>query len=193
MKWWVLFLLAIHVLNAQQQELIKSPKAKQKAAVSAWINQINPLDCNATNWSQMYAVKRPQDVFDHYAKILSETFKKHSAVVNFVLCGACDGTHDRTISDLYLPNRHWRGLFIEPIAINFQDLQTFLVHHNVSDRSYALHAAVMNQCNSPTVVLRTVNTESRNVNLSRWSHWRSREKGAIVDVDLTTGQYHTTY
>ena len=182
---WVIFLVIVHLVGADM--LIKSPKDKQKAAVSAWVNQLSPRDYNSTVWSQMYAIKRPQDVFAHYAKILSDTFNEHSAVVNFVLCGACDGTHDKTISELYLPNRHWRGLFIEPIEVNFHDLQLFLIHHNVSSRSHAIHAAVTNQCNSPTVVLRTVNTASKNVNLTRWSHWRSREKGAIVDVNATSG------
>lgn len=184
-RWIILFMIV--QICAVVADLLKSPKAMQKAAVSAWVNKLTPRDYNATVWSQMYAIKRPQDVFAHYAKMLSDTFKEHSAVVNFVLCGACDGTHDKTISELYLPNYHWRGLFIEPIAVNFHDLQLFLIHHNVSSRSFAIHAAVTNQCNSPTVVLRTVNTASKNVNLTRWSHWRSREKGAIVDVNATTG------
>ena len=188
MKWWPIFLVLVHALDAhQQEELIKSPKAKQKAAVSAWINQLSPDDYNATIWAQKYSVKRPQDVFAYYAKRLSDTFKQSSAVVNFVLCGACDGTHDKTISELYVPNPHWRGLFIEPIEINFKDLQTFLVHHNVTARSHALHAAVTDQCNASTVVMRTVNFESSKVNLSRWSHWRSREKGSIVDINAITG------
>jgi hypothetical protein len=28
------------------------------------------------------------------------------------MIGACDGTSDNTIRELFLPNEHWRGVFV---------------------------------------------------------------------------------
>jgi hypothetical protein len=65
------------------------------------------------------------------------------------------GTNDNTIRERFLPNAHWRALFVEPISINFLDLTNFLSHNNVSDRSHAIQAAVTNECASPTIIVKT--------------------------------------
>jgi hypothetical protein len=62
------------------------------------------------------------------------------------------GTNDNTIRERFLPNAHWRALFVEPISINFNDLTKFLSDNEVSDRSHAIQAAVTNECASPTII-----------------------------------------
>jgi hypothetical protein len=65
--------------------------------------------------------------------------------------GACDGTGDNTIKHIYLPNDHWRGVFVEPMSLNVRDLVQFMADKNVSHRSIVIKAAATLKCNEPTI------------------------------------------
>jgi hypothetical protein len=123
----LLFLTLIRRFLADTGTL-SPPKSKfktQRAAVRAWSELLGDSDYDNSKWGG------PQYVFDRQAKRLSDLFESKSALVNFVLVGACDGTNDMTIRERYLPNSHWRGVFVEPFTINFQDLHQFMEDHGI--------------------------------------------------------------
>ena len=154
----------------------------QRAAVTAWSTYLNPeRDYNATLW-RMRVRHHPENVFDSYAGLLSEVFKKEGATVNFALVGACDGTNDITITDRFLPNKHWNALFVEPMTLNYRDLNKFLVEKNVADRSHTIQAAVTNDCPSPTILVKTPKVKEEKENVTQ-PHWLRRQIGGIVAFD----------
>ena len=152
----------------------------QKAAVEAWGESLNPAeDYNSTKWITKKR-SQPQYVFDYYVKRLSDLFLAKGAMVNFALVGACDGTNDVTIRERYLPNEHWRGLFVEPILLNVEDLRKYLTESKVMHRSHIIQAAATNECNRSTI---TVKTPSRDyMTDSKIPHWMRRQIGGIVAI-----------
>lgn len=157
------------VINVTKSEFTMGINLKaQKHAVKSWARSLNELvDYNTTHWVHNFN-KQPQNFFDHYAKVLSDIFKSEKATVNFVLVGACDGTNDRTIRDRYLPNDHWRGVFVEPISMNYKDLSNFMESHGVSNRSHLIHGAATSKCNSPTIKMKRPTHEEKNSSLPHW-------------------------
>jgi hypothetical protein len=157
-------------------------RALQKAAVNSWAMYLNPeRDYNATAWITKTR-NQPQYVFDYYVTLLSDIFLKEGATVNFALVGACDGTNDNTIRERYLPNAHWRALFVEPITLNFKDLNQYLVDNNVADRSHTIQAAVTNECTSPTIIVKTPNLDKATED-TKVPHWMRRQIGGIVAIN----------
>lgn len=178
--------------NGQQQQSDK-PKGKsrqiQRAAIQAWGEYLIPeRDYNATRWLTKER-SQPQYVFDYYVTLMSDLFKAKGAVVNFALIGACDGTNDNTIRERYLPNNHWRALFVEPITLNFNDLKTFLATNNVSDRSHAIQAAVTNECTSPTIIVKTPKIDKETED-TKVPHWIRRQIGGIVEINPEVNSYY---
>jgi hypothetical protein len=110
----------------------------QRMAMKEWASSLHEQDYNATYWSEKFH-KQPANFFEHYAQKLSDVFKANKATVNFALVGACDGTNDRTIKDRFLPNEHWRGVFVEPFQMNYKDLSNFMEKHHVSHRVHLIH------------------------------------------------------
>lgn len=151
----------------------------QRQAVKAWTKQLTEQDYNATHWAITMRYQ-PQNFFDHYVEVLSDIFKEKKAKINFVLVGACDGTHDNTIRDRYIPNEHWRGVFVEPFEINYNDLVKFMEGQGVADRTYVLHAAATRQCNSTMMKMKRPTFEEKNKSLP---HWMRRQIGSIVPID----------
>jgi hypothetical protein len=113
-------------------------------------------------------------------KRLSDFFLTRGATVNFALVGACDGTNDVTIRERFLPNEHWRGLFVEPISLNVEDLRKYLQEHNVMHRSHIIQAAATNQCNKSTITVKTPSREY--MTDSKVPHWMRRQIGGIVAI-----------
>lgn len=150
----------------------------QKKAVKAWAKSLTEEDYESSKWNK--GGQQPQNFFELYATKLSELFAKNNAVVNFALVGACDGTNDRTIRDQYLPNDHWRGVFVEPFEMNFNDLTKFMTDHNVLHRTHMIHAAATNKCNSTIIKMKRPDFEERNKSLP---HWMRRQIGAVVPHD----------
>ena len=169
-------MLMVSMSNAaEEQESVTNIKA-QRSAVKAWAETLHEEDYDADHWSKTHG-NQPANFFEHYASRLSDIFKDHGAKVNFALVGACDGTNDRTIRDGYLPNEHWRGVFVEPFSINFKDLSMFVETHKVSHRSHLIHAAATRQCNSTTIKMKRPTFEEKNASLP---HWMRRQIGAVV-------------
>jgi hypothetical protein len=119
----------------------KTNMKAQRAAVKSWANSLSEPDFDPDHWLSEFNTDQPQNYFEQYAKRLSSIFSENDAFVHFALVGACDGTHDATIRDLYLPHPHWRGVFVEPFEMNFNDLKSFMDTHGVAARTVVLHAA----------------------------------------------------
>jgi FkbM family methyltransferase len=155
-----------------------------RKAVEAWQKSLTAKDQNVNDWIETHRTRQPQVFFDFYAKTLSEIFEKEDATVNFVLVGACDGTHDNTIRDRYVPNKHWEGLFVEPMTRNYEDLNAFMTSQGVMDRTTTVQAAVTDVCDQPNVTFKVPTFEDKNASLP---HWMRREIGAIVPDDAKLG------
>ena len=154
----------------------------QKSAIAAWADYLNPeRDYNATSWITKRR-NQPQYVFDYYVTLLSDIFEKEGATVNFALVGACDGTNDNTIRNRFLPNEHWQALFVEPISLNFEDLNQYLLDNKVSERSHTIKAAVTNECKSPTIIVKTPDVDKTTEDTSQ-PHWMRRQIGGIVEIN----------
>jgi hypothetical protein len=79
--------------------------------------------------------------------------------------GACDGTGDNTIKHLYVPNDHWRGVFVEPLTMNVRDLIKYMSEKQASQRSFIIHAAATSVCHKPTLVMERPLYEEKNASI----------------------------
>jgi hypothetical protein len=167
--------------NSVRKKVMGKGRQIQKAAIAAWTAYLSPeRDYNATIWTMNFG-SQPQDSFDSYVKQLSSVFLKEGATVNFALIGACDGTNDKTIRERYLPNNHWNALFVEPITLNYNDLNQYLVKNKVTGRSHTVQAAVTNECASPTILVKTPIVKEKED--KKVPHWLRRQIGGIVDIN----------
>eukprot|EP01032_Pedospumella_encystans_P014682 gene14682-16844_t len=134
-------------------------------------------DYNYSEWRVTFHSKSTVDFFNGYAKKLSDLFKEQNAKVNFAMIGACDGTSDNTIKNLYLKNDHWRGVFVEPLTMNVRDLIKFMAKHEAQSRSLIIHAAATSECERPTIVMERPLYEEKNASIP---HWLRRQIGSIL-------------
>lgn len=81
------------------------------------------------------------------------------------MVGACDGTGDNTIKNLYLPNEHWRGVFVEPLTMNVRDLIKYMADKHANQRSFVIHAAATDDCVKPTLVMERPLYEEKNASI----------------------------
>lgn len=143
--------------------------------MNAWGDSLTEADYNYQIWGN------PANVFHRMSNQLSSVFKLHSASVNFILVGACDGTHDKTISERFIPNSHWRAAFVEAISINVRDLNFFLANRSVADRSFVLHAAATNICYNATIPVQRPRLEEKSLETKKEiAHWMRRQIGGIA-------------
>ena len=147
-----------------------------RKAILAWANTLSENDYNATFW-RVTMRTQPQNFFVHYGELLSHVFADNNAMVNFVLVGACDGTNDQTIRDAYIPNKHWRGMFVEPVPKNYLELTKFLESNMVTDRSFTLNTAVTDICETANVTFKVSAVEDNDPDAP---HWVRRQIGSIV-------------
>jgi hypothetical protein len=196
----IIIIICIVIINAKknkwedQENEVPKPVQKenqrllQKQAIQKWgLTHNPPTDYNATYW-YLTMRKQPQNFFDYYVSKLSKLFLQEGANVNFVMVGACDGTNDNTIRDRFLPNDHWRAVFVEPMDINYKDLNNFLLNHNVTKRSYTIQAAVTNKCDKPTVTIKFPKYEENGIKIKPENHWLRRQIGGILTkVDKDKG------
>lgn len=158
--------------------LFPGPKI-QKRALQIWKRylEITLKKNEVSRWNSLYK-SNISSLFEHYASTMSEIFKRNEAVINFVMVGACDGTNDRTISNLFLQNHHWRGVFIEPFTINFHDLTRFFGDRGLSSqRAYSLQGAVTDTCSCDKIKVRRPTFEESDPDAP---HWIRRQIGAVV-------------
>lgn len=171
----------IQFLGAESNEKSAKKKDKflkvQRYAVEAWSKELTVADYDLKQWPAITKHNQPQHIFDFYAQKLSDVFLSNGGKVNFVLVGACDGTHDKTIRDRFIPNQNWNAVFVEPISYNFNDLNTFLQTNGVSNRSITIKAAVTDSCPTKTVPVKVAKYEEKDPNLP---HWLRREIGSIL-------------
>lgn len=151
---------------------------KQKQALEQWAASMVPeKDYNASQWQMTFHSRSPSDFFDKYCQRMSKLFQGLGANVNFVMIGACDGTNDPTIRNRFIPSDHWRGVFVEPMSVNYNDLVKYLNAQRVGHRSYVIRGAATSVCHSPTIMVERPLYEEKNASLP---HWLRRQIGAIV-------------
>jgi hypothetical protein len=124
----------------------RQSKRANREALKAWGESLSEDDYKPEIWQSLW--KQPQYVFDHYIEQLSNTYLTHGATVNFILVGACDGTNDKTIRERYVPWNHWRGTFVEPFEMNYNDLVSFMEKNKVMNRTHIIHGACTDTCES---------------------------------------------
>jgi hypothetical protein len=137
-------LLALHARAVERGGPDRSTKKTGLKALRVWADSLTPDDYNATLWQTLW--KQPGNFFEHYITKLSDIYMAEGANINFILVGACDGTNDRTIRDRFLPYSHWRGAFVEPFQINYQDLVDFMNKNGAGNRTHLIHGAATDKC-----------------------------------------------
>ena len=174
----LLLVLLLHG-NAQQKEGKDREKSAQKEAIQQWAaSLIAERDYSEWQWRVSFHTRSPSEYFDRYAQRLSKLFKSiPGALVNFAMIGACDGTNDPTIRERFLPNAHWRGVFVEPMSNNYDDLVRHLEEKGAIARSYPIRGAATSVCTSPTIMVERPLYEEKNKSLP---HWLRRQIGSIV-------------
>lgn len=160
-------------------------ESPERTSVKAWADSLTEQDYNEESWRKLYHSHSAADFFNAYSKRISNLFKENSAKVNFALIGeifvlvkvdqlcayayftigACDGLGDNTIKHIYLPNDHWRGVFVEPMSINVRDLIKFLADKNVAHRSVVIRAAATSKCVNSTILVERPLYEEKNASL----------------------------
>lgn len=153
----------------------------QRKAIKAWSASLSAQDLDPTHWHSTLR-HNPAHYFEHYLSRLSQTFEEvqGGALLNFVLVGACDGTHDATIQNHFLPSTHWRGVFVEPFEMNHADLVEFMRVNGAAERAFVLHAAATRRCAEETIKMKRPTFEEKNKSLP---HWMRRQIGAVVPLD----------
>jgi len=163
---------------------VKKDMSNGRKAMETWARSLSGKDYNVTNWKFMFRSKTPQVFFDQYLKAMSDVFAAEEAHVNFALVGACDGLADPTIRLRFLPNKHWRAVFVEPMTPNIRDLTSYLTNKGAIDRSLIIHAACTQTCEEPTLQVERPLYEELNNNKTAAErkdipHWLRREIGSI--------------
>ena len=133
----------------------------------------------------------PHFLLEHFASALQTSFSENESSensdhynVNVAVIGACDGTHDRLISNFFLPFANWEGLFVEPVSFNFISLTELIANHSAVNRSVVLRAAVFDPCETPSIQIKRPLFEEKNMSEP---HWKRRQIGHIV-FDRTTAK-----
>lgn len=186
---FIFYLLLNVIYNKEVKELINSrTKNNQSQALEQWALSLTNDDYDYDKWRIKFHSRSTVDFFNGYAKLLSKVFKNYNAKVNFVMIGACDGTGDNTIKHLYLPNNHWRGVFVEPLTMNIRDLIRYMSINNATHRSYIIQAAATAKCKSSTLLMERPLYEEKND--SSIPHWLRRQIGSLLPSSTNPkGQY----
>lgn len=146
-------------------------KNAQTLSLNNWGASLTDADYSYKTWP------KPSVAFHTYTKRLSDMFLANNANINFVLVGACDGTHDKTIAERFLPNLHWRAAFVEAISFNVRDLTEMLGNHSALDRSHVFHAAATDVCVNSTIAVQRPKLEEKSASIA---HWMRRQIGSIA-------------
>eukprot|EP01039_Chlorochromonas_danica_P007692 gene7692-8499_t len=152
-------------------------QSPERLALKAWAESLREEDYSFDYWKTAFHSSSASDFFHGYAKKISEVFREAGAKVNFALVGACDGNGDKTIKKLYIPNSHWRGVFVEPMSINVRDLIKFLAEKNIGHRSLVLRGAATLECAEPTIKVERPLYEEKNASIP---HWLRRQIGSVL-------------
>lgn len=164
---------------------------RAKKAIDEWAESLVPeVDYNATGWRYRFHSRSPQTFFDQYVKQVSKFFETHEARVNFCMVGACDGLADPAIRDRFLPNKHWRAIFVEPMSVNVADLIKYLQKAEAYDRSTVLRAAATKSCSDPTLMVERPlyeekNSQKHESEQKKIPHWLRREIGSVLKPGQT--------
>lgn len=162
----------LHRANAENSALMEKKEARK--ALMVFAETLTDNDFSPVDWKKMN--KSPAKYFDHYSAKLSDIFSAQGAMVNFVLVGACDGTHDKHIEH-YLKNPHMRGVFVEPMERNVNEMTRIFDEKEAADRSTIIRAAATHMCTEPTIRVQRPLYEEKND--PKTPHWLRRQIGGI--------------
>jgi hypothetical protein len=128
--------LLVHLATARGEGGLRgrTRRGAGKEALRLWASSLTKDDYNASAWRYKFHSKTPGVFFDQYLLDFSRKFQTAGANINFAMVGACDGLADPTIRTRFLPNKHWRAVFVEPMTPNILDLTAYLKKHKVFDR-----------------------------------------------------------
>ena len=144
---------------------------QRPAAEIRWFQELRPEDLDPARW------RRAEEQFFMFALRISRLFRLSNAELRFALVGACDGQYEATISRFFIPQSHWRAVFVEALYDNCQDLERFLRNHQVYQRSLVVHGALTDICENDSVeILRPIIDRSNET----LPHWIRKEIGGIA-------------
>lgn len=184
-------LLVVLLLCLEPRGALSKKEGRVKKAVDEWTETLAPeVDYNATGWRYRFHSRSPQTFFDQYVKQVSKAFGNQGATLNFCMVGACDGLADPAIRDRFLPNKHWRAIFVEPMSVNVADLIKYLQKAEAFDRSVVLRAAATKSCADPTLMVERPLYEEKNAKKAEGEkknipHWLRREIGSVLKPGQT--------
>lgn len=126
-------------------------------------------------------------MFEHRVEELSLLSKGRR--LNFLIIGACDGTHDRLIASLLdnETNGHWRAVLVEAVPRTFDSLLNNT--KRASHRLGYLNVAADGSCDTPTKKISFINVKSSGSLKGSLPHWFTHEI-ATIDPNLTEGVSH---
>jgi len=153
-----------------------------------FLSTLTENDLNPQLWAKTHGSKSVEVYFNFYLEKLSKLYDTNNEVLSFMMIGACDGKSDRSILQ-FVQNRHWKGLFVEPVLQNVHDLRRMFVGepqfkgtHLASSRSIIVRGAALDHCVNDTVSLaRPPDSWLRDDTLP---HWKSRELSKVFDPDV---------
>jgi len=154
----------------------------QRLLLEDWVASLSDRDYNGTyGWKRLLGSGSASDIFEIYNLKFSDLAKARRAAVFFTSLGACDGTADKTIRNRFLPQTHWEGVFVEPVSMNFNDLQAYLGSKGALNRSTLIRAAVTSKCDKPTLEIERPLYEEKDKRENRSTpHWLRRQIASIV-------------
>ena len=154
----------------------------QRLLLEDWVSSLSAQDYNGTyGWKTHIGSGSASDIFEIYNLKFSNLAKQRRAAVFFTSLGACDGQADKTIRNRFLPQTHWEGVFVEPVSMNFNDLQVYLASKGALNRSTLIRAAATSKCDKPTLEIERPLYEEKDKRENKSTpHWLRRQIASIV-------------
>ena len=171
--WLISYLLLVNLLvHSVPDSILGTPiRSKRSTAEKQWFQELRAEDLDPTRWL------KAEEQFFVFLSRMSRLFHLAHADLNFALVGACDGLEELTITKFFIPNPHWRAIFVEALLENCQDLESYLKHFQVHLRSLVVHGAVTDVCERDEIVILKPIIDRSNETIP---HWVRKEIGGIA-------------
>ena len=120
-------------------------------------------------------------IFYRYSDKLHKAFLKHHVSINLLVVGSCDFKGSAGVEKLAKVNSNWNGILVEPVPVNYEDLNKLLKEQKIDHRMKTLHGAVVDTCDKSTVQFAfPIGYEKYTPNAA---HWLRREIGFVYHVN----------
>ena len=128
--------------------------------------------------------------FYKYVRYLSAISKQNSLELNVGFIGACDGTFDELFESNFLVFDHWRGLFVEPLQMNVNDLNATLTSKNALKRSHIFQVAIVKSCPGQFIKMeRPIAEELMRTKNKSAPHWYRRQVAQVQTWKTLKGEW----